>query len=283
MGDEGFSAQPDLAAEFTRGLDTSAVDDDDWGDEPAQAKKIVVKIRDKAEAMSSGPIDASFLSGLGAPPPAGGSRRRGHQVPSAVPSPAVPDVPAAEPAASNTPGEAAPPLPARRPPPGLPSATPAIPAETPATIDTADGDAMKLPPKPAPRPVPPAVPVEAEHAATENTSSIEVHGNGKPAAPAQPAAEADDGFGDLARHASSEAQATPVESSFANFGGAPSPLELALQDKAELQSEVHDLEAQLVMAKVTIAELAAENSKLRHSLAAKGVKVVSEVVLPKWG
>ena len=257
-----------------------------------------------------------------------------------------------QPAASNTPGEAAPPLPARRPPPGLPSATPAIPAETPATIgrpaltraatldrrtrskllvdsDTADGDAMKLPPKPAPRPVPPAVPVEAEHAATENvrllkiasamcielvcvgrlssaaadwlvdvqTSSIEVHGNGKPAAraslslaepfsktrqqcamlaiseallncrvhlgsglehlirlasqlcqssmgpgsaAAQPAAEADDGFGDLARHASSEAQATPVESSFANFGGAPSPLELALQDKAELQRSLFE-------------------------------------------
>jgi hypothetical protein len=38
---------------------------------------------------------------------------------------------------------------------------------------------------------------------------------------------------------------------------------------------VHELEAQLVMAKVTIAELAAENSKLRHSLAAKGVKVLS--------
>jgi hypothetical protein len=46
---------------------------------------------------------------------------------------------------------------------------------------------------------------------------------------------------------------------------------------------VHELEAQLVMAKVTIAELAAENSKLRHSLAAKGVKVDSDIVLPGGG
>lgn len=98
------------------------------------------------------------------------------------------------------------------------------------------------------------------------------------------AVDDDDDFGALAREGSAvpppAAQAEDT-SGFANFGGAPSPLELALQDKAELQTEIHDLETQLVMAKVTIAELAAENSKLRHSLAAKGIKVTSDVLLPR--
>ena len=65
----------------------------------------------------------------------------------------------------------------------------------------------------------------------------------------------------------------PYRLNWGNAGNNHEPVRFArLGTGWRMRSEVRELEMQLVMAKVTIAELSAENSKLRHALALKGVK-----------
>lgn len=65
----------------------------------------------------------------------------------------------------------------------------------------------------------------------------------------------------------------PYRLNWRNAGNNHEPIRFArLCTGWRMRSEVRELEMQLVMAKVTIAELSAENSKLRHALALKGVK-----------
>lgn len=283
MGDEEFSSQPDLGAVFAKGLgESTSNDDDEWGeDAPSSHKKIVVKIRDKADnVQSSGPIDASFLSALGAPS-SGPPRRRG--APPATP----PQAPKPNTATSPFP------TPTKGPPPPLPGKKP---SQNPHAVQTLESTFGAAPANGGADPFS-SNGLGAMGAGTGGADPF-MHHNGMadesdpfvvpppnsapppPLGPPPPVADEDDGFADLASHAKNHgaahaavaADGATAGSGFANFASGPDPLQLALADKAELVNEVRELEMQLVMAKVTIAELSAENSKLRHALALKGVK-----------